>query len=520
MRFFFRQLNYNRNEKRSRSSFPPFFVILLAFFSILLVAERLFIPQMPFNPDAGAYAVIAHELLNGQTLYIDIWDHKPPVIYMTYAVAEMLLGYSDLTIIILNLFAAILVLFGLFFAGKTGRGETISGLWAAALWVVVSGTFQIEGRDPNTEIFINVCMIWAFALLAKDREDGLTAKTSIIIGLLFTLGSFYKPVVIAYAAFLACAHVLFPPDYMTDRRKAFTDVLIMCAVGVIGWTMMFGYFAATGRFEIFYKTIVSYNSYYSGDIWSNIIAPLQGRSELFLDFMNPLAVFSFIGIILFFIPYRRQSVLLAAFVAATWIAIALPGRFYVHYFQLWLPPLIVGASWTIGFFANSEKWQLKLISHLSGIVLICVLIINQLPSYKSAMKEDWADFINPPLIAGEETARKINNLLAENETFLLWGNTPNLYFLTRRPPPAVILFEQHLDDSPVFEQLRSRTAADLAHSRPEILVAESGKSPVPEWIARDYELMPISQDEKTYTFYMRRGGRLDNQFKGLAVEKK
>lgn len=511
MKFPIRPFKTGRRAK-AKTNFMTLPAVLLIVFSTLIIVDRLAVPQMPFGPDAGAYAVIGHELLQGQMLYTDIWDHKPPVIFMTYAAAELLFGYSSGTIVLLNLFANLLVLYGLFYAGKAGRGGAIAGLWAAAFWVIAAGAFQIEGRDPNTEIFINACVIWAFALLAKNREEGLTMKLSTIIGLLFTLGTFYKPVVVAYAIFLAGAHLAFPPGSTKNRKKALTDVLIMLAVGAVGWMLMFGYFAATGRFEIFYQTIVSYNSHYSGDLWLNITAPLHGRSELFLDFMNPVTVFAFIGIILVFFKSRRQSALLASFIAATWVAIALPGRFYVHYFQLWLPPLIVGASWAIGHFTHSEKRRLRLISHLAGIVLTFVLIGHQLPSYKSAMANDWSEFINPPLVAGGETARHINNWLADGETFFLWGNTPNLYFLTQRKPPAAVLFQQHLDNSPVSERLREKVAADLARERPEILVAESKKPPVPEWIARDYELMPVPQNEDTYRFYLRRGGRLAARF--------
>jgi hypothetical protein len=128
------------------------------------------------------------------------------------------------------------------------------------------------------------------------------------------------------------------------------------------------------------------------------------------------------------------------------------------------------------------------------------------------MAGDWSEFVNPPLATGDETARKINELLLPDETFFLWGNTPNLYLLTERKPPTAIIFQQHLLKSPVSEQLTMRVQTDLERERPEMLVAEIGKTPVPDSIIRDYELMPISQGENTYTFYMRRGGRLATQF--------
>jgi 4-amino-4-deoxy-L-arabinose transferase-like glycosyltransferase len=437
------QIETVNREAKSKINLAALPVVLLLIFAAALVAERLIVPLMPLSPDATAYAIIGHGLLEGQTLYTDIWDHKPPIIYITYAAAELLFGYSQQTIVFISIFINLAVMFGLFYAGKAGRGGTISGLYAAALWVIVSGTFQIEGRDPNTEIFINACIVWAFAILAKSREEGLAAKHLILIGTLFTLGSFFKPVVVAFALFLMCAHVAFPPGGAVNRKKALFDTLITGAIGAIGWVLMFGYFALTDRFEIFYKTIVSYNSYYSGNLFANIVAPLQGRSELVLDFMNPLAICVFAGLVFTFFHNRRHAALLAAFVASTWIAIALPGRFYMHYFQLWLPVLIIGSSWAIGHFAVSEKIKLRLISYAAGVFLAGILIFNQIPSYQSALAKDWTPFINPPLVAGEDTARQINSLLTGNETFLLWGNTPNVYLLSGRKPPTAFLFQQH-----------------------------------------------------------------------------
>jgi len=506
------QSNLAGKTANSKFSFAALPLVLLVVLSAMLIVERLSVPQIPISPDAGAYSVISHELLQGKSLYTDIWDHKPPAVFITYSIAETFFGYSSQTIFILCLFINLVVLYGLYYAGKAGRGGTVAGLLAAVLWVIVSGIFEIEGRDPNTEVFLNACLIWAFALLVKTRKNGLAVKHSLLIGMLFALGSFYKPVIVANALFLVGAHVIFPPGGAANRKKTLTDGLIIASVGVVGWIAAFGYFAATNRFEIFYKTIVSYNSYYSGDLPSNIIAPLQGRSELFLDFMNPLAGLFVVGIILTFIRNRRQSALLAAFVASTWIAIALPGHFYVHYFQLWLPPLIVGASWAIGYFTVSEKLWLRTAAYATAVLLAVILIMNQVLSYQSALAGNWSKFLNPPLVAGEDTAHKINSLLAPDETFFLWGNTPNLYLLTGRKPPAAVVFHQHLFESPVINQLSERVKTDLARKRPEMLVAEIGKVPVPDWIAQDYEPMPIPQAKDSYTFYMRRGGRLAMQF--------
>ena len=69
-------------------------VALLAAAFIAIACQRLHtIDQVP-NRDVLLYSVIGHELLAGRLLYSDLWDHKPPLIYGSYAAAEKLVGYG------------------------------------------------------------------------------------------------------------------------------------------------------------------------------------------------------------------------------------------------------------------------------------------------------------------------------------------------------------------------------------------------------------------------------------------
>ena len=503
-----------RETSDRKAGFGKLPLVILIVFSGLIAVDRLVVPQVPFNVDPATYAVVSHELLQGKSLYTDIWDHKPPAIFVTYELAELAFGYSPQTLVILNILISLVALFGIYWAGKTGPGGVVSGLLAAALWLILSGTFQLEGRDPNTEPFLNACMIWAFALLARYQTDGLKPQTSIIIGLLFVIGTFFKPIIAAAAVGLVCAHVLFSPN----KKQAVKSTLLIGTVGAVGWLALFGYFAATDRFEVFYKAIVSYNRFYSGNMLANIVAPLRDGTELIPDFMNPLAIVAVVGVVLAFISNRRQGALLAAFIGSSWIAIALPGRFSVHYFQLWLPSLIVGACWAIGFFAATEGFRFKMVSYVVGGLLFGTLIFSQVSTYKTVFANEWFPAIRV-LNAGEGTADRINGLLVPDETFFLWGSTPSLYLLSGRRPPAPVLFNSHFDESPVSEQLTKRAMSDLARNRPELLIVEKGRSPVPTWIAQDYESTPIYHDKDSYTFYARRGGRLAQQVNSPSIEK-
>lgn len=472
----------------------------------LIALDRFEAPGVPMNVDPASYAVVSHELLEGEKLYTDIWDHKPPAPFITYAAAELAFGYSVQTLYVLNFLASLAVLCGVFLTAKRGPGGNVAGLTAASLWAIVSGSFGLEGRDPNTELFINVFVVFAFYLIVASRKDGLSFFKSIIVGALFFWASLYKPVVAANLVLIMLAYAV----VAENRRRAVYDTLTVGAVGVSGWLILFAFFYATGRGDIFYKSIVVFNGHYSGNVLANIAAPVLGNAEFFIDVIGPLAVFATLGTICTFLYEKRLGVLMPAFTISSWIALAAAGRFSVHYYQLWLPPLVISSAWGVGYFFVSTKGIHRAGAYAAGLMLAATLIFYQLPLYRTTYANEFVPQL-PVLTAANATAGIINSLLREDETFYLWGNTPNLYLLTDRRPPAAVLFDNHLHENPIADDLAARVREQLERSRPEILVVEQNRPTVPEWLTKDYESIPVYSDPQTYKMYARRGGRIASE---------
>jgi hypothetical protein len=471
--------------------------------SALIAVERVMTPTVPINVDPASYAVVSHELLDGKRLYTDIWDHKPPAPFVTFALAEMAFGYSNQTLYVLNFAVCLLVLWGIFLAAKHGSGGYLAGLIAALLWAIASGSFGLEGRDPNTEPMIDACVVFAFYLVVANRKDGLPLLKSLIIGLLFLWASLYKPVVAANVVFITITFALFAEN----RRRAIFNTLTIGAVGVAGWLLVFIYFYATGRGDIFYRSIVVFNSHYSGNILANVIAPVFGQADVFFDVVGPLAVFGAIGVICAFLHERRLGVLISAYIVSSWIALAAAGRFSVHYYQLWIPPLVIASAWGIGYFLTSAKTTYKTIAHAAGLTLVAALFFYQLPIYRDVYANKFVPQL-PVLNAATKTVDTIKTLLADNETFYLWGNTPNLYLIGNRRPPAAILFDNHLRENPLANELGAKVREQLERSRPEILIIEQDRPSAPEWLTREFESTPIYFDAHSYAIYARRDGRI------------
>ncbi|MFN0280016.1 MAG: ArnT family glycosyltransferase [Pyrinomonadaceae bacterium] len=483
-----------------------FVVVVMLVLSALIAVDRIYTPEVPINVDPASYAVAAHELLDGKNLYTDIWDHKPPAPFVTYALAEIAFGYSPQTLRILNFIVCLIVLWGIFLAAKHGPGGRIAGLVAASLWAIVSGSVGLEGRDPNTEPFIDAFVVFAFYLIVANRKDGLSFLLSFVVGLLFFCASLYKPVAAANAALITLAYFAFAEN----RKRAIYNSLTIGAVGVSGWLALFAYFYATGRGDIFYKSIVVFNNHYSGNIFENIVAPVFGQAEIFVDVIGPLAVFAGLGTVCLYLYDKRLGVLIAAYLISSWIALAAAGRFSVHYYQLWVPSLVIASAWGIGYFLVSAKTAHRAIACTAGWMLAATLILFQLPLYRNIYAKEFVPQL-PVLNAANKTVDAIHLLLRDEETFYLWGNTPNLYLLANRRPPAGILFDNHLTDNPIADDLAAQVRAQLERSRPEILVIEQNRPPAPEWLTKEFESTPVYSDPQNYNMYARLGGRIANE---------
>lgn len=477
---------------------------ILAVLAAVILFDRFYAPQVPLNVDPAAYAVISHELLQGERLYTDVWDHKPPAIFVAYAAAEIAFGYSPETLIYLNIILAIGTMIGLYFAGASFARNRWAGVIAAVLWTVVSGSYKFEARDPNTEPFMNLLMAWGFFLLVRRSDDVIEKRDLVIAGVLFFLASTFKPVIIAPVAAIMFGHFLFAGE--NARKKAILDTAIVTLIGAAGWVALFGYFALTDRLYEFYDSVVLYNRHYSGDMLANLVAPYYGIPRQLAKPAIPLTIASVAALASIFYVRQRRYAMLVLYILSAWIAVALPGNFPVHYFQLFLPPLAIAGGAIIGHLLLSGDNRIRAAGAAAAVIAVAALSMVQVPQYRAVKNKQWVPAI-AHLNSVDKAAAKITDLLEKDETFFLFGMTANLHLHTGRRAPTPVFFDWHLDDSPVSERLRRRVELDLAKEQPELLITETRAGEVPEFISDRYETTPIAHIDE-FWFFARKGGRL------------
>jgi hypothetical protein len=434
----------------------------------------------PIQCDITLYSSYAHELLNGRFLYSDLWEQKPPAIYLTWVLGELLTGYGKGCIFFLNVFASLLTLFGVYKAGTLLSGEKNTGIFAAFLWVIISGDIGLEANQPNVEVFLNVVIIWMFNLWLLEKYNLLNLGITATIGFLGFWASLYKQYFILVVFFLAVAHLLSAKGN-AERKNAFQQVALIGVVSVWGWAMTFLYFWVTGRLGIFCKTVVGFCLFYANTsylqqptpMFWNLIRGLSPEKILpsCSSFLLPLFVLSFAGIAANLGGRRRQWIMLAALVLAVYIVIALPGKFWPHYYQIWLPVLSLGTAWSMEWIGQKRSIALSVIL---GALCAGLAGIHEWKWYQSTplrcSELKYGDYY----VYQDAGSAVINRLLLPGETFYEWDAFSMFYASSGRRLSVGNITGITLFTTPLSAELTRRVLSDLEEKKPELLVLDKG----------------------------------------------
>jgi hypothetical protein len=259
-----------------------------------------------------------------------------------------------------------------------------------------------------------------------------------------------------------------------------------------------------------------HNKFYAGPLLPNLregIRPARLFAPVLRDVL-PLALVTAAGALLALRGgVSRRVALLAAWLLAIPVVVAAPGRFYPHYYQLWLPPLCLAAAWSVD--AIGRRAGRPLAATVAGTAVVLALAARIAPQY--AMPADaWSEAkYGDVFLRSRDTALQLGSMIRPGETFFQWGNEPELYLYTRQSPPTGVMWAQFLQGGPLRLQLRSRALTQLSKAYPELVVF-SRDQPAPtgalgSWFKQNYDPHPRLRRRAGFSFWVRNGGTLQRR---------
>lgn len=470
---------------------------------------RLLSLNEPFERDLMVYAMMASGWLDGLPLYSGVWDHKPPALYVVYAGAIAAFGQTPVAIFALNCGFFIITLLGVHRAAGHFAGPR-AALFAAVIWTLCGSDLILQANQPNVEVFMNACLIWAFALLLARTDAPPSWTQTILAGLLFFAASAFKQIAIFPAIFIALAVVWAhrPASGGAMRRllnPGLARVCVMGLIGVAGWSVIFGAFHVAGTFADFYYAVFTYNQEYAGSVFESIRRGLT-RQPLALY----LFVFLFFGICHYLQGRSRKHLMMTALYVGTLVMFVLPGKYFPHYYQLMIPLIAVTGGWML---ANAfPKASILRVSVLMLAPIWVTFGFMTSPERIAFVKYDRARH------GGEAfESKQIGLWLAHTEydmsRVLHWGAEPGIYFWSGAPTRYKYIFNYPLLFGLQRDAMSAEFIAQVACTEPQLIVVKNVAQdqqvgPVWDFFEQHYSPDINISNYKNFTFWRRNSSNL------------
>lgn len=515
-------MNESSQDAASGDAQQPRVMVALLFMVLLCALMRLHTIVEPLERDITTYAIIGAEMAQGRVLYSDLWDNKPPGIHLTYMFGAMLAGGANpYQVYFINVIGAVITLLGVYVAASRSGMGAASGLWAAGAWTIVSMNMELQANQPNTELFINAALVWMFAVLQGHGDRQLPWRSIVLAGALAATGTIYKHVAVLSGAGMALAYAL---GATGPRPARWGRAITMGAVVAVAWGLMWCYFAAGGRDEDFVDAVIRFNAAHAPSVVGTFAYLVFPRNHVFLWVaMLPATV----GLIAAgrgaWEGELRHFKLMIGFAIGTLLAVALPGHWFYHYYQLWLAPLCIALGWSYVLLCRlcgtRRRWVAPVVA---GTVMLPILLQQVQTFFVSPL--EWATIkYGDMVVYPYERAIKLGRLLKPQETFFLFGDDTCFYWVTGRRPPTGAVFHYSLTQPPMAKRVTERALKQLDVTRPDALVfgrwfksmdmardrSWYRKHPIYHWAQQHYRKLPAADPQGFYEYFVRRGSDLD-----------
>lgn len=444
------------------------FVILLLLAVFILRLPSLFEPY--WYGDENIYLVIGTAIRKNYLLYRDIFDNKPPLIYVLGALVNGRIFWLRFLLLISIFFSAhyfyklSLLLF---------KTEKMKARISTVLFVLLTTLRALEGNIANAELFILLPSILGLYLFFKNKEK---AFCCLLAGFLFSIGFLFKvPAVFDFLTLLVFL-VLFSEKKIFNFSK--NDLyLISGYLFPIALTGLF--FLAKDSFKDFFSASFLQMFGYLGS-WKTGTHSLSFtnliKSELILK-----TLFIFIIVVLLWL--KRNSVdkllsFLAIWFVFSLFAATLSGRPYPHYLIQIVPSFCLLIAWAVGL----KPKKLLLIPFGAIGLLVFSLVYYRFwwypsfPYYQNFLsfalgskdKTQYFEFFDPKLPVIYQTAEFIAANSTPDDKIFVWANEPALYLLSQRLPSTAYLVAYHIKDL----GLKPKVAEEVQKGNSQIVVVD------------------------------------------------
>jgi len=472
---------------KAQKNISFWFLLITSFIFFLLRLPSLFEPN--WYGDEGIYQVIGIALRHGRLLYRDIWDNKPPLLYLLYS----LFNSDQFAVRLASLIFGVATIIAFFYLSKKLFSNNKIIFLTTALFALLFGLPLLEGNIANAENFMLLPIISAGLLILKLIEKKTpNAKYLFFSGVLLSLASLFKIVsLFDFAALFTFVAILNAPKDIKRISTKEIKVLLPLALGfIIPHLATFLFFVLKGDTRPFIQASFLQNVGYVG--YGNKFFIPQG-----LLIIKLLVLFSFS----LFIFLKRFKLSTSSIFVLLWFAFSLfnaffAGRPYTHYLLVLLPSfcLLVGLiiqdaklrKFTALLFLISLFLILKNFNYYGKTIYYYQNFISFLTNHKSVYS--YRIFFDAKTPRDYEIVSFIKSHTKSSDSIFLWGNNAQVYAMTGKLPPGRYAVAYHITG---YKDGIENTQNGIAKEKLKFIIVMPGSSQIPFSIANYKETKEI-----------------------------
>jgi hypothetical protein len=460
--------------------------------------------------DENIYLSIGYGLTKGQRLYQDVWDNKPPLIYLVYALGSLISSSSIWVFRLINLFFSVGMVLGLHYV--TTKILQFSKV-ATLVSTLTITFFLVHGWEVyifNGENLFAPLILFGVLTLYSSKTISFN-KHTFFASTFFSLAAFTKIHAVVEIGVLILVWALITTQNLFQKPhiKSLAGMTGIIIFPYIILVLLYIYF---GQLAILSYSLVGFSQSYLS--YSHPVIFGFSQDWLSGNAFRSFLLITFFGLTIYLYKIKqisRQSLIIFSWIFVTTYTAFLSERPYPHY----IIPLFVPLSLLAGFGIQTGKsknlsMKEKIVYSISTILLVSqvffVFAQSQPVSIYQKPQDRFGELIQ--LVAGkitleeyqlrsnrdQQTKIKIITSLIYVESkpediIYVVANTPEIYPITNRLSAGRQITDFQYDRS------IETTYRDIMKKSPTLFVLDE-KSPVYKdfkaLVEKDFRLVKIS----------------------------
>lgn len=471
---------------------------------LVFVLGTVFILRIPslFEPlwygDEAIYLTLGEGIRQGFTLYKDIHDNKPPLIYLLAAVSGNLFWFKAiLTFFVLSSVFFFWKLTDLLFPKK----ELLQKI-STIIFSILTTLPLLEGNIVNAELLILATTIGGFGLLfSKTKNRGVLAGLMVGTGVLFKSPAIFD---VAVPVIFWLTLLLTDKKEWTQNKRLIIPFLLAAISPLALSFLVFSLLGTLGDYlnSAFIQTAGYISSWRlggtaGGDFLANN-QPLIMRGSAALLIIAVLANLA-----------RRKKINSPLLFTSIWFvlslfAVTLSERPYPHYLIQLVPSFSLLAGVAVANKTEAQFLAYPLFAILGGTLLLFKFYYYPVfPYYQNFLSfvagrqtvESYFDNFDKRTSRNYRIARDLNESLQPQDSIFIWGNDPEIYVLTHKIPPGRFVVAYHIKE----QRAEKETVKALQENLPRYIVTlTEAFRELEELLSARYILINADQGSSTY----------------------